>query len=223
VLNSKKGKALDKYLSQGVDRKPDLYSQAGLAPISKKLHPAKMPQGRWPAEPDHAMSLMQQFAINTAVEELAEGGILSVNGPPGTGKTTLLRELIAHNIVERAKVLARFDKIEDTLAPQGFIVPELSGYEMIVASSNNAAVENISKELPQKKSLAKEFQAFDYLCPTANQIAAEYLPKRQRKIFKPQSGKQREFHIFRPMGDEKHCWGWRPVKITAGIPCASAN
>jgi ABC-type cobalamin/Fe3+-siderophores transport system ATPase subunit len=146
------------------------------------------------------MSLMQQFAINTAVEELAEGGILSVNGPPGTGKTTLLRELIAHNIVERAKVLARFDKIEDTLAPQGFIVPELSGYEMIVASSNNAAVENISKELPQKKSLAKEFQAFDYLCPTANQIAAEYLPKRQRKIFKPQSGKQREFHIFRPMG-----------------------
>jgi drug/metabolite transporter superfamily protein YnfA len=62
----------------------------------------------------------------------------------------------------------------------------------------HAAVENISKELPQKKSLAKEFQAFDYLCPTANQIAAEYLPKRQRKIFKPQSGKQREFHIFRP-------------------------
>lgn len=213
VLNNKKGKALDKYLSQGVDRKPDLYSQAGLASISKNLHPTKMPQGRWPAEPDHAMSLMQQFAINTAVEELAEGGILSVNGPPGTGKTTLLRELIAHNLVERAKILARFDKVEDTLAPQGFIVPELTGFEMFVASSNNAAVENISKELPQKKSLAKQFQEFEYLCPTANQIAAEYLPKRQRKVIKSQSGKEKEFRIFRPLEEEKQCWGLISVAL----------
>ncbi|MCU6665661.1 DEAD/DEAH box helicase [Silvania hatchlandensis] len=213
VLNNNKGKALDKYLSQCVDRKPDLYSQAGLASIIKSLHPAKMPQGRWPAEPDHAMSLMQQFAINTAVEELAEGGILSVNGPPGTGKTTLLRDLIAHNIVERAKVLARFNKIEDTLDPQGFIVPELTGFEMVVASSNNAAVENISKELPQKKSLAKEFQTFEYLFPTANQIAAEYLPKRHRKIFKSQSGKEKEFHIFRPLEEEKQCWGLISVAL----------
>ncbi|MCU6673810.1 hypothetical protein [Leclercia adecarboxylata] len=213
VLNNKKGKALDKYLSQGVDRKPDLYSQAGLASISKNLHPTKMPQGRWPAEPDHAMSLMQQFAINTAVEELAEGGILSVNGPPGTGKTTLLRELIAHNLVERAKILARFDKVEDTLDPQGFIVPELTGFEMFVASSNNAAVENISKELPQKKSLAKQFQEFEYLCPTANQIAAEYLPKRQRKVIKSQSGKEKEFRIFRPLEEEKQCWGLISVAL----------
>ena len=207
VLNNNRGKALDKYLSPGVDRKPDLYSQAGLASIIKNLHPAKTPQGRWPAEPDHAMSLMQQFAINTAIEELAEGGILSVNGPPGTGKTTLLRDLIAHNLVERAKVLARFDKIEDTLDPQGFIVTELTGFEMIVASSNNAAVENISQELPQKKSLAKEFQRFEYLCPTANQIAAEYLPKRHRKIFKSQSGREKEFHIFRPLEEGNQCWG----------------
>jgi len=212
-LNNNKGRALDKYLSQGVDREADLYSQTGLASIIKKLQPAKMPQGRWPSEPDHAMSLMQQFAINTAVEELAEGGLLSVNGPPGTGKTTLLRDLVAHNIVERAKVLSRFDKIEDTLDSQGFVVPELTGHEMIIASSNNAAVENISKELPQKKSLAKEYQTFEYLRSTANQIAAAYLPTRNRKKYISQNGKEKYFHIFRPLEDDSLCWGLVSVAL----------
>lgn len=206
-LKNNKGKALDKYLSRHTDRKPNLYSQDGLALIIEKLHPTKTPHGRWPSQPDHPMSLMQQFAINTAVEELAEGGLLSVNGPPGTGKTTLLRDLVAHNIVERAKVLARFNKPEDTLDLNGFIVPELTGYEMIIASSNNAAVENISKELPQKKSLAEEFRTFQYLQPVSNQIAAEYLPKRNRKIYKSPNGKEKEFNLFRPLEDDKQCWG----------------
>ena len=37
---------------------------------------------------------MQQYAVNSIVSRLADthqGDILSVNGPPGTGKTTLLR------------------------------------------------------------------------------------------------------------------------------------
>ncbi|PQQ38833.1 hypothetical protein C6H68_05215 [Photorhabdus luminescens] len=175
-------KALRAYLSHhSVPKNPDLYSQDGLASIISKLHPAKMPHGRWPSDPKHAMSLMQQFAINTAIEELADGGLLSVNGPPGTGKTTLLRDLIAHNIVERAKILTSYQKVDDTLDNSGFIVNALTGFEMVIASSNNAAAENISKELPQKKSLAEEFQSLDYLAPTANQIAAENRPKREHK------------------------------------------
>lgn len=198
---------LNTYLTHSVHRNPDLYSQEGLTSIINQLHPAKMPLGRWPSEPKHAMSLMQQFAINTAVEELAEGGLLSVNGPPGTGKTTLLRDLVAHNVVERARVLAGFSKVEDTLDREGFIVPELTGFEMMVASSNNAAVENISNELPQKKSLAEEFRYLDYLSPTANQIAAESLPKSAHKKDKDGKGTERNYHIFRPLETEKQCWG----------------
>ncbi|PHM71796.1 DEAD/DEAH box helicase [Xenorhabdus sp. KJ12.1] len=196
-------KALRTYLSRNKSKNPDLYTQEGLSCIIRQLHPTKMPHGRWPSEPEHPMSLMQQFAINTAIEELADGGLLSVNGPPGTGKTTLLRDLVAHNIVERAKKISYFQCVEDTLDNSGFIVNELTGFEMVVASSNNAAVENISKELPQKKSLAKEFLTLDYLAPTANQIATEKRPKREHKVGK----NKKNHHLYRSLVNEKQCWG----------------
>ncbi|WP_318385545.1 DEAD/DEAH box helicase [Enterobacter sp.] len=206
-LKNRPCQTLTTYLSQRTRRNPDLYSQDGLAAIIDKLHPWKMPLGRWPSEPSHPMSLMQQFAINTAVEELEEGGVLSVNGPPGTGKTTLLRDLVAHNLVERATELMGFSTVDDTLDTDGFIVAKLTGFEMIVASSNNAAVENISRELPQLASLAEEFRDLDYLSPTANQVAATSLPKRERKKGKNGEDKEREYHLFRPLEEKKQCWG----------------
>ena len=51
--------------------------------------------------------LLQQAAVNLSLSELRDGGILAVNGPPGTGKTTLLRDIAAALITERARVMSR--------------------------------------------------------------------------------------------------------------------
>ena len=47
------------------------------------------------------------------MRELRQSGILAVNGPPGTGKTTLLRDIVAALVTERARAMAGFDDPED--------------------------------------------------------------------------------------------------------------
>ncbi|MCG8996076.1 AAA domain-containing protein [Laribacter hongkongensis] len=147
----------------------DLYSPPGHQRIISDLHPVNTPQAHWLDEPNHAMSLMQQFAINNVFSALSTSGLFSVNGPPGTGKTTLLRDIFAENITRRARILAGCGSAKDafqagpkpTVQFEGksnswsiaLLRPELTGFEMIVASSNNAAVNNISEDLPKAKSL----------------------------------------------------------------------
>lgn len=149
----------------------DLYTDTGRDLIQTTLHPGKMPRGRWLSESKYQMSLMQQFAINQVfIKSFSEGEIFSVNGPPGTGKTTLLRDIFAENITQRARILAQLKDSSDAFqsGPKpkveieggaswhiALLIPELTGFEMLLASSNNAAVENISRDLPKTSSLGK--------------------------------------------------------------------
>ncbi|HIF9218251.1 TPA: AAA domain-containing protein [Photobacterium damselae] len=181
---------LQHYLQLATKKHADLYTNEAMTLIYSQLSPENTPEGRWLTEPEYNMSLMQQFAINTAFKDLQQGGLLSVNGPPGTGKTTLLRDIIAQNIVDRAKVIASFDKASEGLTPDGSLIGKLTGFEMVVASSNNAAVENISKELPLLSSIGKSFSDVSFLRPVANQLNA-----------KNKKG------VLQPLHDNERVWG----------------
>jgi hypothetical protein len=77
--------------------------------LSSLLEPALFPLARWPGPGLHPLTLLQQAAVNAVMRDLSHGGIAAVNGPPGTGKTTLLRDVVAHVLVSRAEKLANLD------------------------------------------------------------------------------------------------------------------
>ena len=121
--------------------------------MRKWYNPKVLPYGRWPSK--FNLSFMQQIAVNIAKENPKD--IFSVNGPPGTGKTTLLKDIIANNIVERAAKFCESNHVNDifekVVGRDGtsfyYTIPsDIAVYGMLVLSSNNKAVENITLELP---------------------------------------------------------------------------
>ncbi len=149
--------------------------------LSHVLEPSKFPLGSWPGRGRYPLALLQQAAVNLALSELGTGGILAVNGPPGTGKTTLLRDVVAALITERASVLSAYKDPEDAFKHSGFklkrgsafihlyaLEEKVRGYEIIVASSNNKAVENISAELPSLDAIATDSEQLRYFKTTSD-------------------------------------------------------
>lgn len=176
------GKALNQYLGVTTpDVRRDLMSDK--KQLEWALQPKYTPAARWPGKGRHPLVLLQQTAVNLCRRELNGGGLFSVNGPPGTGKTTLLRDIVASVQVDRAKALCAFERVDDafTHAGQmriggGFVHlyqldDSLRGHEVLVASSNNKAVENISKELPLRAELAEDFSEFEYFRPVSDALA----------------------------------------------------
>lgn len=65
------------------------------------LQPKNYPLGRFPSNTTYALSLMQQVAVNLSIG-FDNNQMRSVNGPPGTGKTTLLKDIFAQLVVQQA-------------------------------------------------------------------------------------------------------------------------
>ena len=92
-------------------------------------------------------------------------GLFSVNGPPGTGKSTLLRDVISGIIFKRAKALSEFNKAQDAFQNSHSVSierykykvwqldPSLMGQDIVIASINYNAVENITKEIPRTSEI----------------------------------------------------------------------
>lgn len=155
------------------------------------LQPKNYPLGRFPSNPEYALSLMQQTAVNLALKE--DNNICGVNGPPGTGKTTLLKDIFADLVVQQALAICQLsDKsIQGSLvywknAKLGVLPHLISDKNIVVASSNNGAVQNIVMELPKQKDIGIEFQDLlaeaDYFRDISNsKLDVDYSNKRELK------------------------------------------
>jgi len=176
------GKALSQYL--GIIKPQNQYDVLeNKSHIEGALQPKNMPLGRWPGKGRYPLVLLQQAAVNFAMKNLSKSGLFSVNGPPGTGKTTLLRDVVAAVLVDRAKALYVFKNTDDAFEHSGQMKlgngfvhlykldERLRGHEMVVASTNNKAVENISRELPQCAQIAEDLGALNYFKTVSNALS----------------------------------------------------
>ncbi|WP_368502792.1 AAA domain-containing protein (plasmid) [Alkalihalophilus sp. As8PL] len=163
--------------------------------IEESLHPLNTPLGRWPSNIEHKAALMQQVVINEFFR--SDTRISSVNGPPGTGKTTLLKDIFAEIVVRKAIALVAFRKNPDkALIDTGTKVtiknrikkesvsrnvydidPSITAHAAVIASSNNTAVENITKDLPKEKEIdsyfLSEMQQLKYAKAISKEIAGD--------------------------------------------------
>lgn len=143
--------------------------------MKKWLEVDRFPMGKYPSK--FSPTLMQQVAINIAISEKdRKEKIFSVNGPPGTGKTTLLKEIIASNVVQLAEVLIKYGigggkfvsrKVESasnaSYTEKYYEIPEeISKYGILVVSNNNGAVENVTLDLPKSGDMGKDKTRTDY-------------------------------------------------------------
>lgn len=153
------------------------------------LTPTNLPPACWPAK--FPLVTAQQFAVNASMGELSEAGLFSVNGPPGTGKTTLLKDIVAAIVVRRADALMEFVQAEsafrDRVSIEGYPFPvhrldaRLCGFGIVVASANNNAVENISKELPSFGAIRDDLAA-EYFSVVADSVAAPPRASRRQSL-----------------------------------------
>lgn len=158
--------------------------------MRKWYNPKVLPYGRWPSK--FNLSFMQQIAVNIAKENPKD--VFSVNGPPGTGKTTLLKDIIASNIVERAAKFCESNHVNDifkkVVGRDGIsfyydIPSDIALYGMLVLSSNNKAVENITLELPNISSVEEGTDGSTLFHPDSSnqQVDLSYFAKDKKYQF----------------------------------------
>lgn len=115
----------------------------------------------------HLGSYQANYSVNRKqwmlMQLTDQSRLLCVEGPPGTGKTTLLKEMIANSLVQKAEsLLAVWDKPWSEMGTEGKEIScsPLQGknpYSVVISSTNNKAIDNIGLELLREVSFFHEF------------------------------------------------------------------
>jgi hypothetical protein len=183
--------------------------------VSDTLRPENWARGAWPNEAYDPI-LMQEVAISVA--RLASEGkpgddrFVAVNGPPGTGKTTLLRAFIADRLVERARILVKYEEPRSafTLVDEATLgnynsrvyapADDICGYEMVIATMNNPAAEKISDELPAKDSVhgfLADLEELDHYAATSAAISESSADQASWGLIAASLGSTKKRNAFR--------------------------
>ncbi|EAJ3337756.1 hypothetical protein DFX30_09175, partial [Campylobacter coli] len=166
---------IDKYLSNKIKQRIDIKTNQLeiLENYIDELAPSSFVS-------QFALMYSQQFAVNKILKMNKDyNDIYSINGPPGTGKTTLVKDIIAGIITQRAIEISKLNYDEIIKKEDGIykLNEKLKGYEIILSSSNNNAVENISKEIPTNNGIDSSYiQDLDYF----SEIATRFLNQNKK-------------------------------------------
>lgn len=140
------------------------------------MSPEHLPMGRWPS--NYGARLMQQINVNAFLtnEPALAQPLFSVNGPPGTGKTTLLKDVIAAIVTQRAELLSTLEVPDQAFHSEELGCIQVGTYRnriwklksafadfgILVASNNNGAAENITHGLPMQFDLPERYRGQEY-------------------------------------------------------------
>lgn len=164
--NYKKSILYQNFIKQGFNQKNPL--------INNTFSEMKKHTGQMGSE--YPLSFSQRECVNH-FNNMEEGEVLAVNGPPGTGKTTLLQSLVANLYVDKA--------IRKKKAP------------LIVASStNNQAVTNIIESFGKIDKAWKDSNLEERWIEGVNSFAV-YFPSKS----KAKEADQKGFQHTTPKGD----------------------
>ncbi|HJD97575.1 DUF3553 domain-containing protein [Mailhella massiliensis] len=214
-----------RYLEGAEDRpRCDVLStgEEGAMAREKALSLERLPAGRWPHPPAQQL-LPAQLA---ALTEILHGRLTAVNGPPGTGKTRLACDIAAELVTLRAKRLAKLNHPFEAFTASGDLYPPkvhiMRGTCMVVAGSNNAAVENITRFLPSEGALSREFfPEAGYFPEVAAAVNAALAPADDEETPRPVWGL-----VAAVLGSAWNCeqfarslvWGFRDTERNLTLP-----